>query len=181
MGLDVRYLTYGFTLVVVNTDYIDKRIFFILNIPHLTSLMKAAIFKIFGPSIHSITNPQNLLHYNLSENDFLLTQNALVDLLEAQYHRFDVMNIADGIRRVVKQASNGPANVGTSEIIMPELDGQVAKIENRLTYQYGPDWKENFQKELIINTRFLWSRRMIVREHDLLSLSTISSRPLESD
>jgi hypothetical protein len=184
MGLDVRYLTYGFTIVILNTEYIDKKTFFILNIPHLTSLMKAAILKLFGPSIHSITNPQNLLHYQLSENEFLLTQNAFADLLENQYHRFDILNISEGIRRVIKQASNAESNVGTAEIIMPKLDEQVAKIENRLIYQYGPEWKENFHKEITINARFLWSRRIIMRDHNLLSspsLSTISSRPLESD
>jgi hypothetical protein len=165
MGLDIRYLTRGFTLIIFNTEYVDKKEFMVLNIPTLTTLMKEAIYRILGPSVYSISNPQNILHFPLPIRYFVLSQDDLACSLNEQYSRFDFINIIKGIKRVVRQASNADPDI-PSYIDLPLIEEQAVKIEKRLIKDFGSKWKSALERKLHIKFtglprgggRWCWNR-----------------------
>jgi hypothetical protein len=175
MDLDVRYLTHGFTLVIFNSEYLDKKEFIVLNIPILSPLIKAAIYKVLGPTVHSITNPRNILHHPLPAKDFVLSQNSLASTLQDQYGVFDVIYIIDGIKQVIKQGSCMESNVRSK--VIPHIEEQSRKIEKLLTDDLGSRWTDDLENMLGgLKARFIGTKRSDnvdnVSSSTSLSLST---------
>jgi hypothetical protein len=80
-----HYQTHGFSAVIFDVGYVDKKNFLVLNLPDLSPLMKAAILNVYGSKVHGIFNFKNVLHMPLPAEVFTFTQNYLVDVIEKQY------------------------------------------------------------------------------------------------
>jgi hypothetical protein len=180
MDLDVRYHTHGFTLVIFNSEYIDKKEFIVLNIPILTPLIKAAIYKVLGASVHSITNPRNILHHPLPARNFVLSQNSLASTLQDQYGVFDVIGIIDGIKQVIKQGSCMESNVRSK--IIPHVEEQSRKIEKLLTEDLGSRWTDDLENMLGgLKGRFIGSKRSDSVDNVLSTSASSTSLSLSAE
>jgi hypothetical protein len=145
MDLDARFLSRGFTLVVFDTDYVDKKAFIVLNIPHLSSLMKAAIIEVFGDRVYSVTNPRNVLHFPLPERNFLYTQHSLAYTLDNQYGKFDSFRILKEVNDAIERATTMESNA--RPMIIQDLEEQAIKLKKKLIKEYGVSWKRIIDKE----------------------------------
>jgi hypothetical protein len=144
MSLDVHYLKEGFTLVVFNTRYVDKKTFIVLNIPTLSPLVREAVIKLFGGRVHYVTNPLRVLHFPLP--GFLLTKDSLVSTLERQYGPFDAFEITRRVdlhfRRVSAKESNAVVEG------LEHLDETVVRLRRRLVEDIGVDWLKIVEAEI---------------------------------